>query len=95
MAICEACYNQILEYDNCLKPKTTSPHEIQSRGAGGLCVEENQFILCVECHRLWHNHGWIWFIEKYDHLEPKARNILGKPWNKKEDPPPGEPMVFI
>jgi len=99
MKMCEGCYNPIFEYDNNNKIKTTSPHEIKSRGAGGLCIEANQFVLCVECHRLWHNNGWFWFVEKYDHLEPKAKAILGKPWHKNDDDDnetsADKPMVFI
>lgn len=89
--ICEACWRPIPEYELAKGVVTTRPHEIKSRGAGGKCIEENQFQFCVDCHRLWHDIGWIPFIEIYDHLEEKATKVLGD-YEKLED---DTPMAFI
>ena len=75
---CNACGKYIQEDDRGYR---TRPHEIVTRGAGGKVEEENQLVLCVDCHRFFHNAGWKTFIQKFSHLREKviaAREAGGK-----------------
>lgn len=97
--MCEACWRNLEEHEYTYNVWITRPHEIKSRGTGGACVPENQFHLCKTCHTLWDNIGWLAFVRMYDHLETKARGILGRFWHElTEDCTTGEddsPAVFI
>lgn len=95
--MCEACWRNIQDHEFSKKVLMTRPHEIVSRGAGGEAIPGNQFILCMTCHSLVHQIGWVEFVELYDHLAEKARGILGRFWHLEKKDIPGEDTskVFI
>ena len=71
MIFCDACNNEIKEHEVGGKMVTTRPHEIRTRGAGGKCVKENQLRLCKQCHDLFHEKGWRFFIYVFPDLAYK------------------------
>lgn len=56
-------------------------HHIVSRGAGGTDEPWNILWLCRFCHRVYHDNGWVQFVEWYPALRAKvetAREMAGK-----------------